>query len=128
MYFHAVVGYLVQSTWLKAIVAGNYESWPGLTLANAKRFCPSVDETIKGHMVQESQGRRSLQIRPRSNSAKKRTQAEDASDQFERAGYRAKQEQPDKNDPAPGSSSANELHVKVHQSKLYTDDTGRFPA
>ena len=79
-------------------------------------------------MVQESQGTRSSQPRPQSSSAKKRTETEDVSCQFEGAGYRAKQELPDENDPAPGSSSVNELHVKVvHQSKLYTDDTGPFP-
>ena len=28
----------------------------------------------------------------------------------------------------PENESLNELHIKVlHQSKLYTDDTGRFP-
>ena len=31
-------------------------------------------------------------------------------------------------EPPPGNDSVNELHVKVlHQSKLYTYDTGRFP-
>ena len=34
---------------------------------------------------------------------------------------------PDMEEPPPGNGSVNELHVKVlHQSKLYTDDTGRF--
>ena len=29
---------------------------------------------------------------------------------------------------APGNDPVNELHVNIiHQSKLYTDDTGRFP-
>ena len=35
---------------------------------------------------------------------------------------------PEVEEPQPRNDSVNELHVKVyHQSKLYTDDTGRFP-
>ena len=49
--FHAAPGYQVRSTWLKAIISGNYSSWPGLTLANATKYCPSDDATIMGHPV-----------------------------------------------------------------------------
>ena len=52
-YLHAAAGYPVQSTWLKAISAGNYSSWPGLTLANATKYCPSSAATIMGHLVQK---------------------------------------------------------------------------
>ena len=55
IYFHAADGYPVRDTWLKAINAGNYDSWPGLTYINATKYCPSADETIKGHMVQTRQ-------------------------------------------------------------------------
>ena len=58
-YFHAMAGFPVRTTWLKAIKAGNYHTWPGLTLANATSYCPSADETIKWHMVQSRQGIRS---------------------------------------------------------------------
>ena len=44
-YFHAAAGYPVRSTWLAAIKAGNYASWPGLTYANARKYCPSADVT-----------------------------------------------------------------------------------
>ena len=38
------------------------------------------------------------------------------------------EDSPEVEEPQPGNDSVNELHVKVyHQSKLYTDDTGRFP-
>ena len=39
-YFHAVAGYPVKDTWLKAIKNGFYETWPGLTYANANKYCP----------------------------------------------------------------------------------------
>ena len=39
-YFHAETGYPVRSTWLTAISAGNYSSWPGPTLTNTTKCCP----------------------------------------------------------------------------------------
>ena len=59
IYFHAAAGYPVRDTWLKAIKAGNYDSWPGLTYINATKYCPLADKTIKVHMVQTRQGVRS---------------------------------------------------------------------
>ena len=50
-YLHATAGFPVKATWLAAIKAGNYSSWPGLTHANASKYCPSSDETIKGHLT-----------------------------------------------------------------------------
>ena len=52
IYFHAAAGSPVRYTWLKAIKARNYDSCPGLTFINATKYCPSADETSKGHMVQ----------------------------------------------------------------------------
>ena len=36
-YLHAAAGFPVKSTWLAAIKAGNFSTWPGLTYANASR-------------------------------------------------------------------------------------------
>ena len=58
-YMHAAAGFLVRSTWLRAIKNGNFNSWPGLTYNNAAKYCPQSVETIKGHMVQSSEGVRS---------------------------------------------------------------------
>ena len=55
-YMHGASGFLVRSTWLKAIKNGNFNSWPGLTYNNAEKYCPQSMETIKGLMVQSSQG------------------------------------------------------------------------
>ena len=55
-YFHALAGYPVHSKWLKAIVTGNYSTWPGLTPDNAAKYCPSATATILGHLVQKRQG------------------------------------------------------------------------
>ena len=58
-YLHAAAGYPVWSTGLRAIGAGNYSPWPGITLANATKYCSSADATIMGHLVQKCQGVRS---------------------------------------------------------------------
>ena len=55
-YMHAAAGFPVRSTWLRAIKNGNFNSWPGLTYNNAEKYFTQSVETIKGHMVQSSQG------------------------------------------------------------------------
>ena len=55
-YMHAEAGFPVKYTWLKAIKQGNFATWPGLTYYNAEKYFPHAVETIKGHMVQSSQG------------------------------------------------------------------------
>ena len=47
---HAVCGYPVKSTWLKAVKAGNFVGWPLLTEKNVQKYCPLADETAKGHV------------------------------------------------------------------------------
>jgi hypothetical protein len=61
-YLHAAAGFPVKSTWLAAIKAGNFASWPGLTYTNASKYCPSSDETVKGHLSQVRQGLRSTKL------------------------------------------------------------------
>ena len=51
------------STWLKSIGAGNYSTWPGLTLANATKYFPSATATILGHLVHKRQGVRSTKTK-----------------------------------------------------------------
>ena len=63
-YIHAAAGYQVRSTWLKSVGSGKYSSWPGITLANATKYCPSADATIMGHLVQKRQGVRSTKPKP----------------------------------------------------------------
>ena len=100
-YFYVAAGHPVRSTWLKAISAGNYSSWPGLTLANYTKYCPSATVTIMRHPVQKRQGVRST--RPKLLTT-------NSSDQ-----------------QLPWVRS-NELYIQVTPiSKLYNYDTGRFP-
>ena len=97
-YFHAAAGFPVKDTWLKAIKNKNYVSWPGLTYENARKYCPSADDNLKGHLVQTRQGIRSTKPKVQHQSC-----------------------------PEPVSTT-NDLHLTVEPiSKLYTDDTGCFP-
>ena len=94
-------GYPVRSTWLKAICSGNYYTWSGLTLANATKYFPSDTATILGHFVQKRQGIRSTKTKAPTTSPQEQVLPQVRS---------------------------NEPHIHVTPiSKLYTDDTGRFP-
>ena len=63
-YFHDAAGFPVKSKWMDAIKVGKFTSWPGLKYQNAAKYCPSLEETIKGHMVQTCQNVRSTKHNP----------------------------------------------------------------
>ncbi|MGV7235206.1 MAG: hypothetical protein ACQ9ET_03015, partial [Nitrosomonadaceae bacterium] len=63
-WMHAVCGYPVKSTWLKAIKAGNYVGWPMLTEQNVNKYYPETNETPKGHMNQTRKNVRSTKAKP----------------------------------------------------------------
>ncbi|KAL7531028.1 hypothetical protein ACHAXR_003813, partial [Thalassiosira sp. AJA248-18] len=107
-YLHAAAGFPVKDTWLRAIKAGNYATWPGLTYSNAAKYCPDAEETILGHMVQTRQGARSTKPKP------KKAPASPAAVEPEPM--------------LPADEVLLELHICVrHISRLYTDGTGCFP-
>ena len=60
---HAVCGYPVKYTWIRAIKAGNYVGWPMLTEQNVSKYYPKTDETIKGHMNQTRKNVRSTKTK-----------------------------------------------------------------
>ena len=108
IYFRAAVGYPVRDTWIKAVKAGDYDSWLGLTYINTTKYFPSADKTFKGHTVQTCQD-------VQSTKPKKPLK-------------RGVEELPEIDEPTPGNDSVNELYVQLVQKHiLYTDDTGRFP-
>ena len=56
---HAVCGFPVKSTWLKAIKAGNYIGWPMVTTKNVTKYYPDTRETPKGRLNQTRKNARS---------------------------------------------------------------------
>ena len=94
----------MRSTWLAAIKAGNFTTWPGLNYTNEAKYCPIYVETLKGHMTHTRQG---------ACSAKPKPATEDSL--------------PDITSQIPAAKS-KELYVYTDPiSKLHTDDMGRFP-
>jgi hypothetical protein len=61
---HAVCGYPVKSTWLKAIKAGNYVDWPMLNEQKVHKYYPETTETVKGHLNQTRKNVRSTKTKP----------------------------------------------------------------
>ena len=102
-YFHITADFPVQDTWIKAVQAGNFKSWPGLTFQNANKYFTMSKETTKGNMVQKRQNVRSTK-RKHTNPIALRP-------------------------PKPVSTpTSNELHIWAKKiSKFYTDDTGKSP-
>jgi hypothetical protein len=62
-WMHAVCGYPVKSTWLKAIKAGNYVGWPMLNERNIQKYYPKTIETAKGHLNQMRKNVRSTKAK-----------------------------------------------------------------
>ena len=62
-WMHAVCGYPVKSTWLKAIKAGNFQGWPLLNQRNVNKYYPDTAETPKGHLNQARKNVRSTKPR-----------------------------------------------------------------
>ena len=61
-YIHAAAGFPVAETWIKAIKAGNYNTWPTITPEIVCRYFPELDETQKGHMEKQHQGVQSTRV------------------------------------------------------------------
>ena len=58
-WYHAAAGYPTKQTWLKAIDAGFFATWPLLTAKAVKRHYPDTETTSKGHMKRVKSGVRS---------------------------------------------------------------------
>jgi hypothetical protein len=106
-FYHACLGFPVKQTWLDAIKAGNCDSFEGLTYCNVARYCPDAVETILGHLSQQRQNVRST-----------------------KTWSPAPEQVPHLPAVVPQASDlpSNKVHIHVVPiSKLYMDDTGRFP-
>jgi hypothetical protein len=100
-WLHAVCGYPVKSTWLKAIKAGNFIGWPLLTEHNVKKHYPETCETPKGHLNQSRKNVRSTKPKP-----------------FEEV----------HSNQLPGHK-IKDIYTKVYDVRdtVFTDQTGQFP-
>ena len=105
-WMHAVCGYPVKSTWLRAVKAGNFVGWPLLTEKNVNKYYPDTDETQKGHLNQTRKNTRS-------------TKGARAAVAFEicnaAARLRGKKE--------------NDIYISTYDVRetIYSDQTGQYP-
>ena len=59
-YLHGTIGLPVKSTLLRAVKAGNFQSFPGLSVSNVERYGPTnAAPTVLGHLTQVQKGLRS---------------------------------------------------------------------
>ena len=77
-WMHAVCGYPVKSTWLKAVKAGNYVGWPLLSEKNVRKYYPETTETPKGHMNQTRKNVRSTKSKITPSATVESSQSSDS--------------------------------------------------
>ena len=104
-YLHAAAGFPVKDTWLAAIKAGNYVTWPGLTVSAVQKHFPDADKTQKGHMKKQRQGVRSTRLIDNTS-------------------------QGTSNHTHQVSKKMRDVYIKLHNAAetMHSDQTGRFPA
>lgn len=101
-FLHAVAGYLTKSTWLAAIKAGNFVTWPMVTTEHVNKHYPKSNKTDKGHMRLQHMNVRST----------KKIEDADTGD--------------DTNSPMPKEEDVCIYIFNAHNT-VYTDQTGGFP-
>ena len=102
-YLHAATGFPPKSTWLAAIKAGNFVTWPGITVESVSKHFPESEETLKGHMKLQR-----MNVR----STKKIEANEDIEDI-----------------PVLSKHKKGDVFISVFNAHdtVYTDQTGGFP-
>ena len=111
-YHHASAGHPVKDTWITAINAGNYATWPGITSTAVRKHFPKSDETQKEHMKRQRQGVRSTKV------------LESIPEEENRATETKDSPKP------PKPKKMIDVYIKIHMTSetMYTDQPGRFPA
>jgi hypothetical protein len=111
-YLHAAAGFPTKSTWLQAIKAGFYATWPMLTTKKVTKHFPESEETQKGHMKQIRSGIRKTNRKVRFVMDGKEEQLKQI--ELNIAELRKKRD---------------DVMIKVYEctQSTYSDQTGRFP-
>ena len=102
-WMHAVCGYPVKSTWIKAIKAVNFTGWPMLNKHNETKYYLETTKTPKGHLNQTRKNVRST--KPKTKPLKKT----DAS--------------------TLQGKKVRDVYTKVYDvcNTVFSDQTGQFP-
>jgi hypothetical protein len=106
-WYHAAAGYPTKATWIKAIDAGFFATWPLLTSKAVRKHFPEAVETTKGHMRRVKSG-----VRSTKTQVQEHPEIEEA--MIELAKLRTKH---------------RDFYIQIKEASefAYTDQTGRFP-
>jgi hypothetical protein len=106
-FYHACLGFPVKQMWLDAIKAGNGDTSNGLAYSNMARYCPNTNKKILGHLAQQRQNVSLTKPKLPTPLAPPA---------------------PPTTAPSPADVPSNQVFIMVYPlSRLYIDDTGRFP-
>jgi len=110
LYFHAAAGFPTKESFLEAVRAGNYATWPGLTTTLIAKHFPDSDETQKGHMKGQRKGVRSMKVKQTVE-----IKIEPGTEETTHHHIPAKK--------------MNDIFVKTYElsDEIHTDQTGKFP-
>ena len=111
-YLHAAAGFPTKSTWIQAIKAKFYATWPMLTEKNVQKHFPDSEETQKGHMRQIRTGTRKTNRKVRFVMTGSESELQDIDLQIREL-----------------RQKRDDIMIKVYQctNSTYTDQTGQFP-
>jgi hypothetical protein len=117
-YFHRAAGHPVKKTWLAAIKAGEYATWPGLTYELVSNHLYDTEETAMGHLHKRRQNIRSTKIKPVQNQPVQNT-VEDLEPELQGQFFIKKDRTERVGVHLVGMEDLNGM--------ISTDQTGRFP-
>ena len=105
LFYHAECFSPTKRTFVDAIKRNAFASWPGLTLELFNNYLPRTEANIKGHIRQKYKGTQSTRL--------------------QQVGPIMTQQPP----PEILTERTHQIFLKVTEcsSKIYTDQTGRFP-
>ena len=135
-WMHAVCGYPVKSTWMKAVKAGNYVGWPLLTERNVRKYYPETVETPKGHKNQTRKNVRTTRDQPTSWAQQQETMEQSADSKPSKfsatRGTRASAAQipfAEANTSQLRGKKLRDVYTKVYDVRetVFSDQTGAFP-
>ena len=104
-FYHGTMGNPVVSTWCKAIDAGYFRGWPGLTSKRVRKYIKVSEPTEMGHMDQRRTGIRSTKTTDTEGDSMEQVQQTMSNDR----------------------SHHVYMSITDIDGKLYSDQTGRFP-
>ena len=108
-YYHAAARFPTKETWMVTVRAGNYNTWPMLTVKSIQKYYPETDETPKGHMKTQRQRLRSTKVKIKQEDKQEKKTKEYVS--------------------CVPKEKTLEMFAKVVdlEETMYSDQTGKFP-